>query len=84
AYRARVRALIAALDKGELVSDAIRAELRALVDLVDVTPTSDGHSITLVGSLEAALNTGGTPQRRAPLAHTLVAKEGLEPPTPGL
>lgn len=87
AYRTRVRALIAALGSGEPVSDEIRSELRALVDRVDVTPNEkgDGHAIALVGSLEAALRTGGaTPQRRTPLAHTLVAEEGLEPPTPGL
>ena len=87
AYRARVDALVAALESGEPVSDEVRAELRALVDRVDVTPRAegDGHTVSLVGSLESALHTAsGSIQRRAPLATTLVAEEGLEPPTPGL
>ena len=86
AYRARVAALLDALSSGEPVSDEVRAELRSLVDRVDVTPREGGgHDVSLVGSLEAALNVAsGSPQRRTPLASTMVAKEGLEPPTPGL
>ena len=88
AYRERVGRLIAAIGAGEPLSDAMRAELRGLVQAIYVRPAEGGgHEIDVVGSLESAVAMAtGQPSRSkgSDRPVSLVAEEGLEPPTRGL
>ena len=88
AYRQHVRRITAAIAAGEPLSDQVKADIRGLVEAIHVTPAeAGGHAIEFTGSLESAvaLATGRPAARRgAPLAVTVVAEEGLEPPTRGL
>jgi site-specific DNA recombinase len=89
-YRERVSMLIEGLSDAIVAGDPTAEQIRKLVEVVYVSPTDDGTvNIEVVGLLHSAvaLATGveATPSiRRGSLAHTLVAEEGLEPPTPGL
>ncbi len=87
-YRARVHTLVEHLSAGGESSDEIKADIRSLVEQVTVTPrASGGHDIQVIGSLEAAVALATNkrlPRRGSPLAISVVAEEGLEPPTRGL
>ena len=61
--------------------------VRSLIDKVIIQPEEDGYTVSLEGDLCAMLNLagGGDLSRVIPLSGvTMVAEEGLEPPTHGL
>ena len=86
AYRQRIRALTAGLDAGE-TSEATKESIRSLVEAVYVRPADGGElELELFTSFDSAiaLATGRSATRGTSRAVTVVAEEGLEPPTRGL
>ncbi len=88
AYRQRIRALATSLAGGDPHSEEIARQIRDLIDVIYLTPSESGEwQIEVISSLESvvALATGtDNLQRRNGRVIMMVAKEGLEPPTPGL
>ena len=85
-YRKRVRVLATTLDGSSATNDEIKARLRDMIDGVRVTPNNhDGIDIEVLSSFGAvvALATD-KPRGRSSRSVMMVAKEGFEPPTPGL
>jgi site-specific DNA recombinase len=90
-YRARVRALGAALTKGDKGRSEALPKIRGLIDAIligDAPGEPDNASIEVLGSLAQALAlASGVPIKPAATARPtvqVVAEEGLEPPTRGL
>ncbi len=90
AYRKRIKGLAAALSNGEIAGDPVASQIRDLIDVIYVQPRNDGGAeVEVIGSLQSAValatGTDGKNKKGRSLAATvMVAKEGLEPPTPGL
>ena len=90
AYRIRIKGLAAALTNGEIAADPVAAQIRDLIEVIYVRPGADGaNEIEVIGSLQSAValatgTDGKLTKGRSRVATTMVAKEGLEPPTPGL
>ncbi|GAA4778274.1 recombinase family protein [Stakelama sediminis] len=85
-YRDELEKLHTGLTSEENRTEAFDV-IRGLIDRVIVQPQEDGYSVTLEGDLCAILNLAGDKDlcRVLPLSGvTMVAEEGLEPPTPGL
>ncbi|MFA6122901.1 MAG: recombinase zinc beta ribbon domain-containing protein [Sphingomonas sp.] len=88
AYRARIQGLAASLGAGDANSEEVTAQIRDLIDVIYATPLESGEwQIEVVSRLQSvvALATGTDgPTRGRSRVTAMVAKEGLEPPTPGL
>jgi site-specific DNA recombinase len=89
AYRARIRGLSESIGRGEAAGDPVVAQIRELIQVVYVKPLDDGNEVEVIPSLQSAVafatgSKSNTTRRRSPVADMMVAKEGLEPPTPGL
>ncbi|WP_133031973.1 recombinase family protein [Sphingomonas sp. PP-CE-1G-424] len=89
AYRARIRGLSESIGRGEAAGDPVVAQIRELIQVVYVKPLDDGNEVEVIPSLQSAVafatgSKSNTTRRRFPVADMMVAKEGLEPPTPGL
>lgn len=85
-YRKRVRVLATTLDGSSATNDEVKARLRDMIDGVRVTPNNhDDVDIEVLSSFGAvvALATD-QPRGRSSRSVMMVAKEGFEPPTPGL
>ncbi|WP_230772178.1 recombinase family protein [Sphingomonas sp. Leaf4] len=86
-YRRRVRGLSATLDAGTPSGDEVKSRLRDLIERVKVTPDNHGgFDIEVLSSFGAvvALATDQNRRDRTSRSVMMVAKEGFEPPTPGL
>ncbi|MEE2916424.1 MAG: recombinase family protein, partial [Pseudomonadota bacterium] len=86
AYRERVRKLAAHIDGDSAEGREVMEQLRGLIERVSATPANDGHWTIEVSSSFGALVeiASSRAARRATNVITMVAEEGLEPPTPGL
>ena len=87
AYRERVCALTQGLEAGAAPTDEVKTLIRSLVETIVIHPAEAGVEIEIVGSLESAIalaNHKPPPRERTSRTVTLVAEEGLEPPTRGL
>jgi site-specific DNA recombinase len=88
AYRARIQGLADSLGAGDANSEEVTAQIRDLIDVIYATPLESGEwQIEVVSRLQSvvALATGTDgPTRGRSRVTAMVAKEGLEPPTPGL
>ncbi len=88
AYRARIRGLADSLAAGDAKSEEVAAQIRDLIAVIYAIPLESGEwQFEIVSSLQSAvaLATGTDgPQRGSSRVTAMVAKEGLEPPTPGL
>lgn len=88
AYRARIQGLADSLSAGDANSEEVTAQIRDLIDVIYATPLESGEwQIEVVSRLQSvvALATGTDgPTRGRSRVIAMVAKEGLEPPTPGL
>jgi site-specific DNA recombinase len=79
AYRARIERLVAG--GAAEMSDAVKADIRGLIDVVYVRPAEAGGSeVEIVGSLEAAiaLASGASPPKRGTLSVMLVAGDRFQ------
>lgn len=86
-YRRRVRSLARSLERSTAEKDEVKARLREIIESVRITPTNTGWDIEVTSSLGAvvALATERpNPRKGSGRSTVVVAKEGLEPPTPGL
>lgn len=84
-YRKRVRILATTLESGTPTNDEVKARLRDMIDGVRVTPTNDGFDIEVLSSFGAVIALAtDKPRGRSNRSVMMVAKEGFEPPTPGL
>ena len=87
AYRAKIRALSLTLSSGN-PHEAVAAQVRDLIDTIIVTPrASGGVEIELYGSMAGVLAVATNNPTRGRGTHrvmSMVAEEGLEPPTRGL
>lgn len=89
-YRKRIRTLASHLGSDTAESAKVVASIRDIIAGVTLRPlNADEWSIEVISSLGSvvALATGGSssaPRRGPSKSVEMVAKEGLEPPTPGL
>ncbi len=87
-YRRRIQAIGKSLATGGAGRSEALPRLRALIDSVmvgDAPGQPDNASVEVLGSLTQALALAdGSPPRTTHRTGKVVAKEGLEPPTPGL
>ncbi|MGT2515608.1 recombinase family protein [Sphingomonas panni] len=86
AYRKRVRRLSVTLNGETASADEVKARLRDLIEGVKLTPDNHGgFEIEVLSSFGAVVAlAAGEPRERTSRSVMVVAKEGFEPPTPGL
>lgn len=87
AYRRRVKVLASTLSTSQGPEQAeVKQRLREIIAGVTITPSNTDWTIEVVSSLGAVVGLASSRQSRKGSAESvsMVAEEGLEPPTPGL
>lgn len=86
AYRKRVRSRAVTLNGETASADEVKTRLRDLIEGVKLTPENHGgFEIDVLSSFGAdAALAAEAPRGRTSRSAVVVAKEGFEPPTPGL